>query len=89
MIAWIAEHCTQVADAMLIKPVHGADLLEYEEHVGSWTSREPEPGDSYPDASAIVDRWTRVCDWIIDSVARADDQALQSALYTSANHAKE
>ena len=74
---WIAEHCTQVADAFLVKPVHGSQLLEYAEQVQNWTSREPQPGDAYPAPADIARRWSEVCDHVVGRIETMSDDALQ------------
>jgi len=76
-VAWITEHCTEVADKFLYASMHDGALLEYAPHVKGWTSREPKPGDSYPSLDEMRTRWTQVCDWVIDFVQRAPDDALQ------------
>ncbi len=78
-VAWIAEHCTQVADWFLIQSVTGAMQLEYEEQVGNWTEREPREGDSYPPASEIASRWASVCDTITSYVEQATEAELQAS----------
>ena len=75
--AWIAEHCTQVADAFLIAPLHGGMRLAYAEHVGNWTNREPVPGDEYPTTTEIIERWEQVCDEAISFVEGTDEASLQ------------
>lgn len=76
-VAWITEHCTEVADKFLYKPMHGGYLHEYAEQVEHWTSREPAQGDSYPDATEMRDRWAAICDEIVGFVEGASDDELQ------------
>ena len=75
-IAWIAEHCTEVADRFLYSAVHGSYLLSYAEHVAKWTNREPQPGDEYPPLGVLQDRWTQVCDTVIGFVDDSTDDEL-------------
>ena len=75
-IAWISEHCTQVADLFLYSAVHGSYLLSYAAHVEDWTSREPKPGDEYPPLGVLQDRWTQVCDSVIGFVNDSTDDDL-------------
>ena len=77
--AWIAEHCTQIADALLYRPIHGSQMHEYADQVQNWTSREPAPGDSYPPLSEIKTRWSDLCDWVIEHVKATDEASLQDA----------
>jgi hypothetical protein len=76
-IGWIAEHCTEVADGWLYTPVQDERMYDYEPQVESWTDREPQPGDTYPEPSAIAGRWAGMCDWIISFVEEAGDDDLQ------------
>ncbi|MFW6312841.1 MAG: DinB family protein [Spirochaetota bacterium] len=78
-IGWIAEHCTQVADAFLVAPVEGSQMLEYADQVQNWTTREPAPGDEYPVPAEIAERWSRVCDRIVSRVEEADETTLQES----------
>jgi hypothetical protein len=76
-VAWITEHCTEVADKFLYKPLHGKSLLEYPPHIGAWTKREPKPGDEYPELDEMQSRWCRVCDTAIGFVEGASDEEIQ------------
>jgi len=78
-VGWIADHCTQVADAFLVAPLNGAQMLEYADQVQNWTTREPVPGDAYPPPAEIADRWSRVCDRIVAHVERTDESKLQES----------
>lgn len=78
-VAWIAEHCTQIADALLYKSVHGSQMHEYADQVQNWTSREPVPGDSYPSLGEIEKRWSELCDSVIEHVTATDAATLQDA----------
>jgi hypothetical protein len=76
-IAWIAEHCSEVADKFLYRTVHGSYLLSYAEHVEKWPSREPKPGDEYPPLGVLQDRWTQICDTVVGFVEDTADEDLQ------------
>jgi hypothetical protein len=76
-IAWITEHCTEVADRYLYGPVHGSMQHTYEAHVGNWRNQEPKPGDQYPNILGLRNRWKMVCDSVIDIVEAADEDELQ------------
>ena len=76
-IAWITEHCTQVADKFLYAAVHGAPLLTYAPHVGGWTEQEPKPGEAYPTLDEMQARWRQVCDAAIAFVTDASEDELQ------------
>ena len=78
-IGWIAEHCTQVADARLVAPLQGQQMLEYAEQVQNWGTREPRPGDEYPGPAGIARRWRDVCDRIIDHVESSTESDLQQS----------
>lgn len=77
-VAWIAEHCTEVADKFLYRPVHDGYLLSYDAHVENWTKQEPKPGDSYPSLNEIHERWTKVCDAVVSYVESASDEEMQN-----------
>lgn len=76
-IAWIAEHCSEVADKLLIKPVRGNHLLSYADHVQGWSKAAPEPGQPYPERAEIERRWQQVCDEAIGSVESLSEEGLQ------------
>jgi hypothetical protein len=76
-IAWITEHCTEVADKFLYAPTHGATLHEYAPHVAKWTTIEPKPGDEYPSLAQMQNRWKMVCDAVISFVDSAKEEDLQ------------
>lgn len=76
-IAWITEHCTEVADRFLYGPVHGTFLHTYEAHVGKWSEQEPRAGDNYPNIVELQNRWKKVCDSVIDFVEAENDDKLQ------------
>ena len=76
-VAWIVEHCTNVADAFLYAPVHGALLHEYAEHVRKWQERNPIEGDEYPSTEAMESRWTELCDAVLAFVEGASSDDLQ------------
>lgn len=78
-IAWIAEHCTEVAEKLLVVPVKGERLLSYEEQVADWPNREPKPGDTYPAKAEIESRWKQVCDEIVSFVEGLSDDDLQKS----------
>ena len=75
--AWIAEHCTEVADGFLYATVRGKRRHEYAVQVAKWTEREPVPGDVYPPAGEIVRRWTEVCDDILGIVGELGEEELR------------
>ena len=75
-VAWIAEHCSEVADGVLCGPTTG-EVNQYAEHVANWFKREPAPGDAYPSPTEICRRWSAVCDSIIGFVENASDEDLQ------------
>ena len=77
-VAWIAEHCPQIADAVLYKPVKGTQMHEYADQVQNWTTREPVDGDRYPDRQQIASRWETLCDWIIDHTRSLEESELQN-----------
>lgn len=77
--AWIAEHCTEVADKLLIRPVKGRRLLSYADHVVNWPNRAPEPGDGYPSHGEIERRWAEVCDEAVSFVESLNEDGLQKA----------
>lgn len=76
-VAWISEHCAEVADRFLYKSVHEGYLLSYAPHVENWQQQEPKPGDPYPSAEEMRTRWQQVCDAIIEYVERAPEETLQ------------
>jgi hypothetical protein len=77
--AWIAEHCTQIADALLYKSVEETQMHEYADQVQNWTTREPVPGDSYPEPDEIKQRWSMLCDWIISHAEGMSPSQMQDA----------
>lgn len=78
-VAWIAEHCTDVADIFLYAPLHGGRLHRYAEHVEGRSKREPRPGDAYPPLAEVESRWKAVCDAVIAHVESADEAGLQES----------
>jgi hypothetical protein len=76
-IAWITEHCTEIADKLLIASRTGSPLLSYEDQVENWTSREPQPGDPYPPLSEMQERWAQVCDEAVSYVESVEEERLQ------------
>lgn len=76
-VAWITEHCTEVADRFLYRPLDGSYLLSYAPHVQNWPKQEPKHGDPYPSLEEMRDRWTRVCDAAIGLVETSTEGDLQ------------
>ena len=76
-VAWIAEHCTEVADKFLCKPTRGEMLLTYAPHVANWTEQAPVASDIYPPLTELEQRWIQVCDAAMQFVESADDDQLQ------------
>ena len=76
-VAWIVEHCTNIADIFLYAPIHRATLHEYTEHVRSWQKRSPQKDDEYPSTEAMKDRWATLCAAVLAFVEEASDDDLQ------------
>ena len=81
-VAWITEHCTEVADKFLYKAVNGAKLLSYAPHIEAWTKQEPAPGDPYPTLDEMQARWEQVCDAAIDFIPLSFDPLLMRRMKT-------
>ena len=56
-VAWIAEHCSDVADSFLYAPIKGARFLEHDPVIVNWPKEEPHPGYPYLSQSEISRRW--------------------------------
>lgn len=76
-IAWIVEHCTEVADGKLYRAIHGERLHAYANHVLSWHKNEPQPDQPYPNLEEIHRRWKEVCDAVISDLESATDEDIQ------------
>ena len=76
-IGWIVEHCTEVADKFLWVPVKGSSFHSYAEQVGNWPSREPVPDDNYPSPPEIAQRWSVLCDSVVELVESLSEEEIQ------------
>ncbi len=67
-VAWIAEHCSDVADRFLYHPVKERFFLEHDPVIDNWAKQPPEPGYQYPSKDRINERWETLCDAVLGVV---------------------
>jgi len=81
-VAWIAEHCSDVADKFLYKPVKGELFLDHDPVIVNWPKAAPEPGYHYLSREEILRRWETVCDAIIGVLDGMSAEDLQESFGT-------
>lgn len=65
-VAWVAEHCSDVADKFLYHPIKGALFLEHDPAIVNWPKAAPQPGHAYRSRDEIARRWETLCDAILE-----------------------
>ena len=61
-IAWIVQHCCVNIDFFVHKGITGQLHLDHDERFLTWPLTDPKPGDAYPSAAELADRWRGICD---------------------------
>jgi hypothetical protein len=80
-VAWVMEHCTLNADFFLHVHMTGKYVLEHEDRYKGWPMKEPEPGDIYPDAEKLIERWTILWDAVIPEFSRLEESVFSEKLH--------
>jgi hypothetical protein len=77
-VAWIAEHCSDVADKFLFASVKGKLFLDHDPVIVNWPKVAPQPGYRYLSGSEITRRWETLCDAIVEIVDGMSEADLQT-----------
>jgi uncharacterized damage-inducible protein DinB len=75
-IAWIVQHCCANVDIWLHRQTTGDFAIEHTDRFISWPVSPPEEGETFPNADTLLDRWRRVTEAGILSIASLDDSQL-------------
>ena len=75
-IAWIVQHCCINVDALLHRSTTGRFAISHTDRFLDWPTSPPGDGEQFPDANALLDRWTHVTEGGIAAIASLDEAQL-------------